>query len=117
MNWYIDVLKKYTVFNGRATRSEYWYFVLINVIISIILVLIGHILKVGDSLSTVYSLAVFLPSTAVAARRLHDIGRTGWWQLIILIPMIGFIVLIIFFAKDGEPIDNQYGQNPKEARF
>jgi len=113
MNWYIDVLKKYTVFEGRATRSEYWYFTLINALISIALLMLGRAFGTGDMLNSIYSIAVFLPSIAVATRRLHDTSRTGWWQLIILVPVIGFIVLIIFLAQDSIPIENQYGENPK----
>ena len=114
MNWYITVLKKYAEFNGRATRSEYWYFVLINTIVTIILIAIGN--TIGNNLlDTVYSLAVLIPTLAVTARRLHDIGKSGWWQLILLIPILGFIILIIFLVKDSTPVFNEYGPNPKET--
>ncbi len=113
MNWYIDVLKKYAVFSGRATRSEYWYFVLINTIITFILVAIGN--SIGSNLlDTVYSLSVFIPTLAVTARRLHDIGKSGWWQLLLFMPILGIIILIIFLTKDSMPFDNLYGSNPKE---
>ncbi len=113
MDWYLGVWKKYAVFSGRATRSEYWYFVLINIIVSIILVFTDKILRDSGLLNGIYSLAVFLPSIAVTARRLHDADRTGWWQLLFVIPIIGFIVLIIFLAMDGTPYENRYGANPK----
>jgi uncharacterized membrane protein YhaH (DUF805 family) len=112
MNWYIEVLKKYAVFSGRARRKEYWYFVLFNLIIMIILTIID--LAIDSSiLSTLYSLAVLIPSIAVDVRRLHDTNRTGWWLLIGLIPIIGWIVLIIFMVQDSQKGENQYGPNPK----
>lgn len=119
MNWYIEVLKKYTEFIGRARRKEYWYFVLFNVIVSFLLIIIDNVIGTfnWDSgyglLSTVYSLAVLLPALGVSIRRLHDIGRSGWWILIGFIPLIGAIVLIIFFVKDSQPGENHYGPNPK----
>lgn len=101
---------KYADFNGRARRSELWWFVLFNVVVSAILTTI-----LGDRLGSVYSLAVFLPSIAVAARRLHDIGRSGWWQLIGLIPIVGLIVLIYWYVQPGQPGANEHGPNPVAA--
>jgi len=123
MQWYIDVLKKYAVFNGRARRKEYWMFVLFNVIISIILGILDRILGLdfgsgGSSsgwLSTIYSLAVLLPSIGVAIRRMHDTNRSGWWVLINLIPCVGFIWFIVLAAQEGTIGDNQYGPDPKAA--
>lgn len=118
MNWYIEVLKKYAVFSGRARRKEYWMFALFNIIISLILGFIGglagmHAGRYGMTpLSAIYSLAVLLPSLAVTVRRLHDTGRTGWWLLIALVPVIGPIVLLVFMVLDSTP-DNEYGPNPK----
>jgi uncharacterized membrane protein YhaH (DUF805 family) len=114
MNWYLEVLKKYAVVSGRARRSEYWYFVLFNLIIFIILTIIDYAIN-SAILSTIYSLAVLIPSIAVAVRRLHDTNRTGWWLLIGLIPIIGFIVLLIFMVQDSQKGENQYGPNPKGA--
>jgi uncharacterized membrane protein YhaH (DUF805 family) len=115
MYWYLDVIKKYAVFSGRATRTEYWMFVLINFIISVIAMLIDYFALNGIRIiDTLYSLAVLIPSFAVGARRLHDIGKTGWWQLIGLIPILGWIVLIIYFATDSQDKSNNYGPNPKE---
>jgi len=118
MHWYVDVLKKYATFSGRAQRAEYWYFALFNIIISFVLVGIDTVLGFGGDmgmgvLSGIYSLAVLLPSLAVGVRRLHDIERSGWWLLIGFIPLIGFIVLIIWFVKDSQAGENKYGPNPK----
>lgn len=114
IDYYTGVLKKYAVFTGRARRAEYWYFVLANLIISIILGIISGI--TGDQfgfLSLAYGLAIMIPSLAVAIRRLHDIGKSGWWIFICLIPLIGWIWLIILYATEGVAGDNQYGPNPK----
>lgn len=121
MNWYIGVLKKYAVFSGRAQRSEFWYFVLFNVIITGVLSWIDRALgaTIGSMgtgiLSSLYSLAVLIPSIAVGVRRLHDTDRSGWWLLIGLIPIIGWIVLIVFYVQDSQPGENKYGPNPKGA--
>ncbi|MCD1260777.1 DUF805 domain-containing protein [Paenibacillus athensensis] len=111
MEWYVKVWKNYVGFQGRAQRKEYWMFVLFNIIASIILGIIDGVIGI-QLLSGLYSLAVLLPSLAVAARRLHDTGRSGWWQLLALIPLVGAIILIVFLCQDSEP-DNQYGPNPK----
>ena len=113
MNWYLEVLKKYAVFSGRARRKEYWFFVLFNIIIALALTFIVEI-EVG-LLSGLYSLAVLVPSIAVTIRRLHDTDRTGWWFLIAFVPIIGVIVLLVFTVFDSTPGDNQYGPNPKVA--
>jgi uncharacterized membrane protein YhaH (DUF805 family) len=121
MSWYLEVLKNYAVFSGRARRMEYWMFVLFNIIILIVLALIDYLTgtfspRAGVGLlGGLYSLAVLIPSLAVTVRRLHDIGRTGWWILIGLIPVIGNIVLLIFMVLDSEPGANEYGPNPKEG--
>jgi uncharacterized membrane protein YhaH (DUF805 family) len=120
MNWYLSVLKKYAVFTGRASRSEFWWYVLFNLIITVVLSTIDRMTgTMSDSgyglLSGLYALAVVLPTIGVAIRRLHDTSRTGWWLLIGLIPIVGFIVLIVFYCIDSDPGDNQYGPNPKGA--
>ena len=115
MHWYLDVLRKYAVFSGRARRMEYWMFVLINLIIALVLGAIEGLLGIQAVLGGLYSLAVLLPSLAVAVRRLHDTTRSGWWILINLIPLIGWIIFIIFAVQDSQPGPNQYGPNPKEA--
>jgi len=121
MNWYLAVLKKYAVFNGRATRSEYWFFVLFNIIASVVLSIGDKIVGTYSAatglglLSGVYAIAVLLPGIGVSIRRLHDIGRSGWWLLIAFVPFIGAIVLLIFAAQDSAPGDNEYGPYPKPA--
>ena len=115
MNWYLDVLKKYAVFTGRARRKEYWMFVLFSVIVTIVLSLVEGIVGGPGVLSGLYALAVLIPSIAVGVRRLHDTGRSGWWILIGLVPLVGIIVLIVFFVADSQPGTNQYGPNPKGA--
>jgi uncharacterized membrane protein YhaH (DUF805 family) len=114
MNWYLDVLKKYAVFNGRAPRTEFWMFALINFIIAIVLGVIEGLVGSPGILGTIYSLAVLLPCIGVSIRRLHDIDKSGWWMLIGFVPLIGAIVLIVFCVQDSTP-DNQYGPNPKQA--
>src|SRR3954468_7338693 len=119
MNWYVEVLKKYAVFSGRARRKEYWMFFLFNLIITFVLILIDSLMGTISPqsglglLSGLYSLAVLIPSIAVTIRRLHDTGRSGWWILISLVPVLGGIVLLIFMVLDSEPGANQYGPNPK----
>jgi uncharacterized membrane protein YhaH (DUF805 family) len=119
MNCYLEVLKKYAVFSGRARRKEYWMFFLFNLIITLVLALIDSLTGTFSSqaglglLSGLYSLAVLIPSIAVTVRRLHDTGRSGWWILLGLIPVIGGIILLIFMVLDSEPGENQYGPNPK----
>jgi uncharacterized membrane protein YhaH (DUF805 family) len=112
MNWYLEVLKKYAVFSGRARRKEYWYFVLFNLIISIILIIIDYMIN-SQILTTLYSLGVLIPSIAVTVRRLHDTDRRGWWIFISLIPIIGAIVLLIFMVLDSQKGENRFGPNPK----
>ena len=113
--YYLDLLKnKYAEFNGRARRSEYWYFVLFNFIVSLGLGMVDAFIGIGF-LNYVYSLAVIIPGIAVGIRRLHDTGRSGWWLLVGLVPFVGWIILIIFLVQDSQPFDNQYGLNPKHA--
>ncbi len=113
MNWYLDVLKKYAVFDGRARRQEYWMFLLINLGIAIGIGIIEAIIGSPGVLGMLYSLAVLIPGVAVSARRLHDTSRSAWWLLISFIPLLGLIALLIFMAMDSTPGSNQYGSNPK----
>ncbi|MEH8157907.1 DUF805 domain-containing protein [Aeromonas veronii] len=116
MNWYISVLKRYAVFSGRARRTEYWMFVLCNVIVMLLLGMVDKLIG-GDNelISSIYSLAVLLPSLAVAARRLHDTDRSAWWLLLGLIPIIGTLVLIYFMVCNGQQGPNRFGDDPKAA--
>ena len=119
MNWYLNVLKQYAVFKGRARRKEYWFFILFNLIASVVLTVIDFMTGLLDAelgiglLSGLYSLAVLVPSLAVTVRRLHDTDRSGWWLLIGLVPLIGAIVLLVFMLLDGTPCDNRHGASPK----
>lgn len=113
MEHFIQAIKQYALFTGRATRTQYWMFVLFYVIFYIVLAVVDAMLD-SYILTLVYSLVLLVPSIGVATRRLHDTGRTGWWQLIALIPILGAIVLIVFLAQDS-CADNEYGVNPKTA--
>lgn len=118
MNWYVAVLKKYTDFNSRAGRAEFWMFTLISIIISLVLYFIDQRIMPGSSIQvlyTLYSLAVLVPSLAVSVRRLHDTGRSGWWFLINVIPILGQLVYLVFLLQDSQPAANQYGSSPKMA--
>lgn len=108
---FVDAVKtcfsKYACFEGRACRSEYWYFCLFNFLLGIVCgALLG---KIGSS---IVSLALFIPSLAVAVRRLHDVGKSGWFYLLCLIPLIGWIWLIVLYCTPGNAEANQYGENP-----
>ena len=103
---------KYASFRGRARRPEFWYFALFNFIAQLVLGLVDSmVFGLGDvsPLSNLYGLAVLVPSLAVGARRLHDTGRSGWWQLLVLIPLIGIIVLIVWWASRGNEGENEFG--------
>lgn len=121
MKWYLKVLKQYADFNGRARRTEYWMYLLFNMIFLAVAAVLDNILglKFNEQVPygyiyLLYSLVVFLPGLGVAVRRLHDVGKSGWFILIGLIPIIGGIWLIILMATDGTPGRNEYGVNPKE---
>lgn len=105
-NWYFHVWKNYGNFEGRASRSEYWNFVLFNFLVSLVLGLIS-----AGTLAIVYSVAVIIPSIAVAVRRLHDIGKSGWLLLVGLVPLAGFIFLIVLFCMESSDKGNIYGQH------
>ena len=116
MNWYLKCLKQYADFSGRARRTEYWMFALFNVIISVVLSIIDNFAGTGY-LGMIYSLAVLIPGLAVCVRRLHDIGKSGWYYFIGLIPIIGAIILLVWFCTEGEPQSNAWGPDPKAGEF
>lgn len=107
--------KRYSDFGGRSRRSEFWYSVLVNWIIAIFINLIGILLPVnlGMVISTVFTAMLFLPNIAIAIRRVHDTGKSGWVLFAGFIPVIGAIWLIILFSLDGEKRANEYGESPK----
>ena len=113
MKYWIECWKKYATFSGRARRKEYWMFILFNMLIAFGVNVVDAVLGMEGLLAAGYSLAAILPSWAVFTRRMHDIGKSGWWWLIGLIPLVGAIVLLVFVCKDSEPGDNAYGPNPK----
>ena len=121
MDWYLMALKKYAEFQGRSQRKEYWMFTLFNFLAMVLLGLVGALLGgggeggLGDVLQGLYGLGVLVPGIAVTVRRLHDIGKSGWWGLVALIPLIGSLILIYFAVKDSQPETNEYGPNPKAA--
>mgnify|MGYP001607470888 CR=1 FL=1 len=119
MHWYFEVLRKFATFNGRARRREYWTFQLVNLLIVIALAVVDELTGTFDEdvglglLSGLYLLAILLPSFAVQVRRLHDTGRSGWWILVGLVPLIGNLVLVVFSLLDSQPEANRFGPNPK----
>jgi len=119
MSWFLEVLKKYAVFTGRARRKEYWFFYLFYIIFLFVLMFIdgmmGTLSETGGMgiLSLLFILALFIPSLAVTIRRLHDTDRAGWWFLIAFVPLIGGIWLLVLMVLDGTPGQNQYGPDPK----
>jgi uncharacterized membrane protein YhaH (DUF805 family) len=123
MNWYLTAMRNYANFDGRARRKEYWYFILFNTIFAILAVILDNVLglpNVTEGFSPLYSiywLATLVPGLAVTVRRLHDTGRSGWYFLVALIPLIGGIWLLVMTIMDGDRYTNQYGPDPKEAEL
>ena len=113
MEWYIKVLSNYFVFEGRARRKELWIFVLVNLFILIGIGIVESMVGLTGSLTGLYNLVIFIPSLAVGARRLHDTGRSAWWLLLNLLPVLGTLILLVFYVLDGDPHDNEYGPDPK----
>lgn len=120
---YKKAWQNYANFSGRASRADYWWFTLANMLVSAAFSLLGTM--GGDSflgtiivaVSAIYSLAVFIPSLAVCIRRLHDIEKSGWWYLIVLVPCIGSIVFLVFCCMAGTPGDNKYGPDPYQITY
>ncbi|MEA1063412.1 DUF805 domain-containing protein [Apirhabdus apintestini] len=117
MNWYLKVLKNYSGFRGRARRKEYWMFALFSTIITLVLSVIDSAAGFTFSedagvLSTIYGLLILVPTIAVMARRLHDTNRSAWWILIGLVPLIGALVLLVFFCLKGSDGENRFGPDP-----
>ena len=110
----------YATFNGRAIRSEYWYFVLFNLIFGIFAVVLDNTLGLAVEdlgyglIYALYTIAVFIPGLAVTIRRLHDVGKSGWMLLIILIPIIGVVWIFVLLCMDSQPETNKWGPNEKD---
>lgn len=126
MKWYLKVLNNYANFSGRARRSEFWFFFLFNMIFAFVAMIIDSVLGITFNMGNgvelpygfvylLYVLAMFIPGLAVIVRRLHDVGKSGWMYLIVLIPIIGGIWLFILALTDGQKGSNKWGENPKEV--
>ena len=117
IDWYLKAIRdNYSNFSGRARRSEYWYFLLCNLLIGMLLgVLVALLGTIGMVLYVFYALAVLIPSLALISRRLHDVGKSGWFYFIVLIPIIGGIWLLVLFFTEGTKGENQYGNDPKSS--
>lgn len=120
MEYFIGAYKdNYANFEGRARRKEYWMFMLFYIIAILVLSFVDGLLGMYSVetgfglLSGIFTLVSLVPSIAIAARRLHDTNRSGWWQLIVIIPLIGAIVLFVFYVLDSNPGENRFGANPK----
>ena len=124
--YFLDTIKnRYAQFTGRASRSEFWYFALFYFILDIVAImidalLINPILGVspaqagqGGFIQMIFALGLLVPSIALGIRRLHDTGKSGWWYLLVFIPVIGWLLLLYFYVTDSQPGSNQYGENPK----
>ncbi|HQV51527.1 MAG: DUF805 domain-containing protein [Flavobacteriales bacterium] len=122
MNWFLKALKQYADFSSRARRKEYWMFTLFYIIAAIVAMVLDNVLGLTMSEEVPYgpfyglvALALLVPGLAVGVRRLHDVGKSGWMFLIVLIPLIGGIWLLVLALKDSVPGANKWGPNPKEA--
>jgi uncharacterized membrane protein YhaH (DUF805 family) len=113
MNWYVQAFRKYSEFNGRASRSEYWYFVLINALVIMGFILLDLLFTSYGILSIVYCVAAIIPAFAVTVRRLHDTNRSGWNILLGLIPIIGGIIVLVFLLQESSFGENRYGGYPE----
>jgi len=121
MNYYLKVLQNYATFSGRARRSEYWYFLLFNIIFAVVAMILDNVLGIAmdgvgyGPIYGLYVLALLIPQLAVVVRRLHDVGKSGWMFLIAFIPLIGAIWLLVLFCTDSQQRTNKWGENPKEV--
>ena len=118
MDWFVDGIKQYAVLRGRARRQAYWWFFLIYLLISTMLAVVDAIVGNYDpstgvgQLSGLFGLATFLPALGLSVRRLHDTNRSGWWLLLVLLPVLGAITPLVFAASAGTRGDNRFGPDP-----
>lgn len=121
MDLYLLPFRKYAIFSGRAGRPEYWVFSIANAVISVLLTFVDGLIGTVDAgtgvgaLGLVFNLIILIPSIAVTVRRLHDTGRSGWWLLLVLLPLIGALVILVFMLLASNEGDNEYGTNPGET--
>lgn len=111
----VSAFKGYVNFRDRACRSEYWWYVLFGILGSLVIGLVETAMRIDPDVgvfSTIFSLAIFLPSLAVSVRRLHDIDRSGWWLLLWMVPLFGAIVQIVWACQRGTPGSNRFGPDP-----
>jgi uncharacterized membrane protein YhaH (DUF805 family) len=114
IDYYVRAFQKYAQFSGRATRAEYWWFYLVTIAVSILLSIIDMILNTPlEFISLIYLIVSLIPSTSIQVRRLHDVDKSGWYMLLNLVIIIGWIWLLILNILDSTPGDNKYGPNPK----
>jgi uncharacterized membrane protein YhaH (DUF805 family) len=121
MEWYLTVLRRYADFSGRSRRKEYWMYTLFNLIFMIIAAVLDNVLGLTfhellpyGYIYLAYALIVLIPGLAVAVRRMHDIGKSGWMLLVAIIPLVGAIWLLVLLVTEGENRDNKWGANPKQ---
>lgn len=121
MEWYLGPLRKFATFTGRARRKEYWLFILLNYVVLFVLAVIDNILGTTMQdlpygfITLLYSLVLMIPLLALNVRRMHDLGKSGWWLFITLVPFVGGIWYFVLTVTAGEKGDNQYGPDPKAA--
>lgn len=119
MNWYLDALKKYAVFSGRARRKEYWMYILFNFLTLVVAAILDNVLGFTmaplpyGAIYLIVALGTFLPSLSVLVRRLHDVGKGGGWVFIALIPIVGSIWLLVLLCTEGQAGENKFGPDPK----
>lgn len=113
MKYYLSVFKNYGEFGGRARRAEFWWFTLVSYLVSTVIGFVDEAVRDQGIVGYVYVFATVVPSIAVTVRRLHDTDHSAWNLLLYLIPIVGWIILIVFCCQDGTPGPNRYGQNPK----
>ena len=114
--YFLDVITNHFAdFNGRARRKEYWMFFLCNFVVSLVLGIVMGLISetAANVVNILYSLVLLLPGLSIGVRRLHDTGKSGWSLLLALIPIVGPIILLVFFCTDSQPGSNEYGPNPK----
>jgi uncharacterized membrane protein YhaH (DUF805 family) len=114
IDYYILAFQKYSQFSGRATRSEYWWFYLVNIATTLLLAILDSVFSIPLTLlSTIYFFVSLIPSLAIQVRRLHDVDKSGWYILLNFVIIIGWIWLLVLNILDSTPGANKYGQNPK----